>query len=57
LFFEHDLARKPVITFRDHACSLSMILPEKSVATFRDHALIATLTRFGAAWQQGESII
>jgi hypothetical protein len=34
-----------------------MILPEKSVATFRDHALIATLTRFGAAWQQGESII
>jgi hypothetical protein len=29
----------------------------KPVPIFRAHAGIATLTRLGAAWQQGESIV
>src|ERR1051325_2686034 len=40
---EHDLFRKPVFAFRDHALCLSMILFRKPVSTFRDHALCLSM--------------
>src|SRR2546428_11388484 len=37
-YLAHDLIRKPVATFRDHAAYLAHDLIRKPVATFRDHA-------------------
>src|ERR1041385_2092933 len=39
ILLEHDLVRKPVPTFRDHALFLEHDLVRKPVPTFRDHAL------------------
>src|SRR4051812_39610616 len=40
LLLEHDLFRKPVPTFRDHALLLEHDLFRKPAPAFRDHALI-----------------